>query len=247
MPDAKKDHFSSIAAAYAKGRFGYPAGLFDCLADLCADRALAWDCATGTGQAVTELARRFTRVVATDISAALLEHAPRLPNVTYAQAPAEHTALANASVDLVTVAQAIHWFDLNAFWREVRRVVKLGGILAYWAYTWPRVDGEVDRVFAAFQTQIAPYWPPGSELIHGEYRAIIPPFAPVPMPPFEINADWTRAAYLAHLGSWSAVRYFREQQGTDPLPVFERRLADVWPDEDSKAVHWPLHLHVYRV
>lgn len=247
MSGSTHDHFSRIAAAYAKGRFGYPAGLFDCLADLCTKHELAWDCATGSGQAVPELAQRFQRVIATDLSAELLRHAPRLPNVTYAEAPAEHSALPAGSVDLITVAQAIHWFDLEAFWTEVRRVVKPGGVLAFWAYTWPHVGREVDDVFAGFQADIAPYWPRGIERVHGEYRAITPPFAPVPVPAFAIHVDWTRADYLAHLASWSAVRYFRERTGADPLPALDARLAPVWPDAAPKSVHWPLHLRVCRV
>lgn len=246
MPTRPHDHFSPIADAYTRGRFGYPPALFDCLTGLCATRDLAWDCATGSGQAVPELARRFKGVVATDISQELLNRAPALANITYVRAPAEQSTLAEASVDLVTVAQAIHWFNLDAFWTEVRRVVKPGGVLAFWAYTWPMVDREVDAIFASLRTEIAPYWPRGIELVHDEYRSITPPFAPVPTPAFEIQATWPRANYLAHIGSWSAIRYYREQRGRDPIPAFDAQLAAAWPDGDARSVRWSIHLKAFH-
>ena len=240
------DHFSPIAHAYARGRIGYPAELFDFLARLCPARDLAWDCATGSGQAVAELAPRFQRVIATDISQDLLGHAPSLPNVAYSVARAEQAPIDPQSVDLVTVAQALHWFDLPSFWTDLRRVLKPGGIFAFWGYTWPQVSSAIDRELQELRGKLAPDWPARNALLHDGYRDVAPPFAPMVAPSLTAIANWTRQDYLAHLASWSATRYYRERTQTDPLPEFEKRLSALWPDRETKSVHWPLALRVTR-
>lgn len=246
MSPKPEDHFSPIANAYARGRIGYPAALFDFLTRLCPARDVAWDCATGSGQTVADLAGRFERVVATDISPELLGHAPAFPNVTYSVAPAEQAPLDPKSVDLVTVAQALHWFDLPKFWAELQRVLKPGGIFAFWGYTWPKVDAAVDAELDPLRNTLAPFWPPQTAILQDEYRGVSVPFAPVATPSFDATATWTRHDYLAHLGSWSAVRYCRERTGSDPLPALDQRLASLWPNDEKKSVHWPLVLRVTR-
>lgn len=244
MPE---DHFSGIADAYARGRFGYPPALFDALAAHCPAGDLAWDCATGSGQCVPELARHFKAVVATDISRELLDRAPRIENATYIAAAADNVPLAGATADLITVAQALHWFDLPAFWTEVRRVLKPDGVLAFWGYTWPRVDPAIDAHMLALRATLTADWPVKARLLHDEYRSITAPFDRIAMTAFETRADWQVSDYLAHVGSWSAVRYFRERTGEDPLPAFSEQLAADWPKGVVKPVRWPLHLQAYRV
>ncbi len=240
------DHFSPIADAYVRGRFGYPDALFDFLAGLGPARELAWDCATGSGQAVRSLAERFQCVTATDISEELLRRAPALANVSYVAAPAERSPLADGAVDLVTVAQALHWFDLDAFWAEVQRVLKPAGVLAFWGYNWPIVNDEVDALLDELRCELAPHWPQRSALLHANYASVSPPFAAVGTPEFEATATWSRGDYLAHLGSWSAVRYLRERSGEDPLLPFEGRLKRVWAEGETKSVRWPLVVRVFR-
>jgi ubiquinone/menaquinone biosynthesis C-methylase UbiE len=241
------DHFSGIAAAYARGRFGYPASLFAWLATQCQAHDLAWDCATGSGQAVAQLAPRFTAVVATDISDDLLARAPRIANVTYVNAPAEQGPLPVASADLITVAQALHWFDLERFWAEARRVAKPGGILSFWGYTWPRVDAVVDAQMMALRQTLSPHWPERSSRLHDEYRTVTAPFTRIAAPAFEVAASWQRADYVAHVASWSSVKYYRERVHADPLGPFEAQLSRTWPDHVAKPIRWPLHLQVYRI
>jgi ubiquinone/menaquinone biosynthesis C-methylase UbiE len=247
MSSRPDDHFSSIADAYARGRFGYPAALFDFLRDLCPTHDLAWDCATGSGQAVHPLAERFRQVIATDISDELLRRAPGLPQVSYVVAPAERSPLATHSADLVTVAQALHWFDLAAFWPEVCRVLKPGGVVAFWGYNWPVVNAGIDTLLLDLRTTLAPYWPARSALLHAEYTGVTPPFRPLPSPAFVATARWTRADYLAHLASWSAVRYCRERSGQDPLADFAPRLQTLWPDDTQHLTRWPLAFRAFRV
>lgn len=247
MAGAPEDHFSPIAAEYSRGRFGYPPVLFDRITALCERRDTAWDCATGSGQAVPELARRFRHVIATDLSAELLKHAPQLPNVEYIVASAEHAPLPEHSVDLLTVAQALHWFDLPSFWAEAQRVVRPGGIFAYWGYLWPTVAPEVDAVIDKFRAAIAPYWPPRTALLHNAYAEVRPPFTFVEKIDLEMAVNWTRSSLVTHLGSWSAVRYYRERTGRDVLPTLEPALTNAWPYDEPRSMRWPLHLYVYRV
>jgi SAM-dependent methyltransferase len=247
MPSAPDDHFSSIADAYVRGRFGYPEELFGFLADRCERRECAWDCATGSGQALRPLAERFQQVIATDISAALLERAPRLSNVSYKVAAAEHAPLSDKSVDLITVAQALHWFDLDAFWPEVRRVLRPGGVFCFWGYTWPLVDVKVDAILTELRATLLPYWPKQSALLHAGYAEVAPPFSAIASPPMKATASWTSADYLAHLVSWSAVRYCRERSAFDLLLTFEQRLREIWGDGAARQVHWPLVVRTFRV
>lgn len=156
------DHFGSVAGAYAHYRPTYPAPLFAWLAGMTPARQRAWDCATGTGQAAIGLAAHFTEVVATDASASQLAAARPHPGVHYRLAEAENSGLEADSLDLVTVAQAAHWFDRPRFFSEVERVLRPGGVLAVWSYGIPELEGEgPDALLQHFYADIVgPYWPP---------------------------------------------------------------------------------------
>jgi len=240
------DHFSNIAGVYSKGRFGYPPAIFDRLALLCSHRELAWDCGTGSGQAIPELASRFRNVRATDISAELLARAPAFPNVAYSRTPAESSGLEEASVDLVTVAQALHWFDLQKFWPELSRVLKPRGIFAFWGYNWPFVNDSVDALLEQLRIALQPYWPARSAVLHANYREIVVPLERVEAPACEIAAAWTRENYCTHILSWSAVRYCREKGREEIYLNFETSLRQIWPDDCIRETRWPVNVHTYR-
>ena len=240
-----QDHFSPIASDYARGRFGYPETLYRFLAAHCREHHAAWDCATGSGQAARGLVERFSHVTATDISQELLARAPRHPRIVYRAAPAEASGLDPDSVDLVTVAQAVHWFDLPRFWTEVLRVLKPGGILAFWGYNWPVADPRVDRVLEAFRETIVSAWPERSAILHEGYRSVHPPLDEIACPALEATAHWDVADYLAHLRSWSAVRYHREKTGEDPVQTFKPAFVAAWPG-NRIIVRWPLVLKAFR-
>jgi SAM-dependent methyltransferase len=242
-----QDHFSAGAEAYARGRFGYPETLFEWLAGHCAERKFAWDCATGNRQAAFSLANRFDRVEATDISESLLAKAPVLKNVRFRQAADEDSGLENASVDLVTVAQALHWFELDRFWQEVRRVCKPGAVLAYWGYCWPQVNADVDARLIHLRKELESFWPERNLILQNGYREVHSPFAALDAPPFEVRVQWSRRAYMAHIATWSAIRYQREQCGADSLGDFEKNLGEIWLDETTLIVKWPLVFRAYRV
>lgn len=241
------DHFAKVADHYALHRPTYPLALFDWLAGQTSTQDLAWDCATGTGQAASELARHFSRVVATDASAGQIAAATLCPGVEYCTAPAEQSGLAAASVDLITVAQALHWFDLEAFYAEVRRVLKPGGLLAVWTYgvfgTEGGVDGEaVQKLLHAFYYEtVGPYWPPERRHVENGYADLAFPFELVEVPAFSMAVNWTLDDLAGYLRSWSATARFREANATDPVAALERQLQELWGKE-RRRILWPLSI-----
>jgi SAM-dependent methyltransferase len=244
-----KDHFSALAAAYSAFRPAYPAVLFDYLAQLCLERRKAWDCACGGGQATRDLARHFEWVIATDASPEQLRTAPALSNVTYRAAQAEVSGLDSTSVDLVTVAQALHWFDLDSFYREAQRVLVPSGVLAAWSYGVLHVEGDdADALVQEFYTDVVgPYWPAERRLVEAGYRGLVFPFAAVEPPSFNMEQRWERAHLLGYLRSWSATGGYVAAQGTDPVAALESRLQPLWGDaRERRKITWPIALRVGR-
>ena len=243
-----KDHFSVAAHEYDRYRPGYPAELIDFLASAAPRQALAWDCATGTGQAAVALARRFENVVATDASSAQLAHAVPHPRVSYAVARAEDCGLADGIADLVTVAQALHWLDLGPFYAELRRVARPGAVFAAWTYSLADADPEIDPIVAAFYADMSPWWPPERRHVEDGYRHLYFPFEPVPAPAFEIHATWPLERLLGYFSTWSGVNRCRSETGEDPVVALGQRLASVWGDPTRlRPVRWPLHLRIGRI
>ncbi len=240
--------FSEMAEDYARRRPLYPDELYTYLAAMAPARDLAWDCATGNGQAARGLIGHFTRVIATDASAAQIERAPGHPGIEYRVEPAEHVSLPESSADLVTVAVAVHWFDLERFYQEVRRVLKPDGVLAVWTYHLPEITAEVDPVIRAYyEEKLRGYWPPGFHYLDERYRTLPFPFSELEPPTFTARAEWDLRQLLGFLGSWSASRTYREANGTDPLEEVLPRLTRAWGhSEQRREVRWPLHLRVGR-
>jgi ubiquinone/menaquinone biosynthesis C-methylase UbiE len=237
-----KDHFSGHAATYAAARPVYPASLFAALAARCPRHALAWDAGTGNGQAALGLAAHFAAVHATDASAEQIALAVAHPRVRYAVALEHASGLPDASVDLVTVAQAAHWFDMAAFAAEARRVLGPGGMVAIWTYATCAVTPAVDAVVDWFyRREVGPYWPPERAHTENGYQQLAFPFAESPFPDSEMSIAWTRPQFEAYIESWSAVQRYRAATGRDPMAGFRRELVAAWADSASLlTVRWPV-------
>jgi ubiquinone/menaquinone biosynthesis C-methylase UbiE len=243
------DHFSAVAHRYADFRPHYPATLFDYLATLAPRNSLVWDCAAGNGQATVDLAERFDRVVATDASAEQIASATPHPKIEYRVAPAHQSGLPADSVDLLTVAQALHWFDLEHFYVEATRVLKPGGVLAVWAYGVNEVEGEaVNQLVLQFYSQtVGPYWPPERKLVEEGYQTIPFPFSGMTAPTFRMEARWTLEQLLGYLSTWSATTRFIKATGRNPLAPLSESLTRVWGNPLSpRLVAWPLSLRLGR-
>jgi SAM-dependent methyltransferase len=244
-----KDHFSSRAGDYLQFRPTYPPTLFDYLASLVSVRETAWDVGCGNGQAAVELARHFSRVIATDASAQQIGNAVPHPRVEYRVAPAEDPGIAEGSVDLVTIAQALHWFDFDRFYREVRRVARPGAVIAAVSYGLLSVAPEVDRILGGFYTDIlGSFWPPERKFIDHGYGTIPFPFEEIVPPAFVMEKDWGFDHLTGYLETWSAVKACRKKTGKDPLDLVLKDLRSAWGEAGaSRHIVWPLVLRVGRI
>ena len=247
MASSFKDHFSTQATDYARFRPDYPQVLFSWLAQNTLRRELAWDCATGSGQAAVALSDHFHKVVASDASAKQIENADRSRlNIDYQVFPAEQTPFADDSVDLITVAQALHWFDLPHFFQEVQRVLRPGGILAVWCYSLHRNTTAIDAMLDHFYTKVVgPYWPQERRMIETGYSDITLPFSEWSIPSFSMQTYWTLDQVMGYLGTWSATQRFERDKGYSPLPDLRVAMAGEWGEPDSaRTLQWPLSVRV---
>lgn len=244
-----KDHFSAHATVYREARPDYPAALYDFLVGEVPSRRLAWDAGCGNGQASVALADYFDAVFATDPSANQIAKASLRERISYRVEPAEQSSLESGSVDLVCVAQALHWFDLTRFHEEVRRVLKPRGVVAFWTYADCQVDTEVDaqkdRVYVDLT---GPYWPPERALVENGYASLAFPFERIAAPTFEMSVQWDLAHYLAYLRSWSATQHYIRACEQDPVSLVEDDLRKAWGDPARlRPVRWDFRLHCGRV
>lgn len=242
------DHFSGHASDYARHRPDYPDPLFDYLASASPGRRCAWDCATGNGQAALALAGRFERVVATDASERQIAEAARDSRVEYRVAPAESSGLPGRSVDLLTVAQALHWFDRDRFWREASRVLVPNGVIAVWAYDLLDVSPPVDAAVRRLAREIVgSWWPPERRVVDDGYAAIEFPFEELSAPPFVMEKAWILPDLVGYLRTWSATRRYLAAVGNDPVSLIEPELSAAWGDpEKPRRAAWTLDLRVGR-
>lgn len=244
-----KDNFSSQSSGYARFRPGYPTGLFDLLFNNCRYYDRAWDCATGNGQIAAVLAGRFKQVDATDISENQLKNALQKPNIQYRLGRAESPDFQDIAFDLITVGQAAHWFDLEKFYPEVRRVMKPGGLLALVGYNLLRVDEPTEALIGYFyNTILQDCWDPERHLVEKAYSTIPFPFEEIPFPELYSEYSWTAEQLLGYLSTWSAVQHFIRKNGRDPLDdAFRASLRSVWPEGESKTVRFPIFGRIARI
>lgn len=245
-----KDLFSKQAAAYAKYRPSYPAGLVDYILSFVGERKTAWDCATGNGQAAVLVAPYFDRVEATDSSAKQLEQAAPAAHIHYSVSLAEQTAFADNTFDLVTVAQAYHWFRFDAFEQELRRVAKPGAVIAVWGYHIPQcgVDAINTLINDFYTGTVGPFWDAERRYVDDYYRTVPFPYEELPAKEFSIDVQWGPDDLPGYLHSWSSVQHFIRANGYNPVEELAKRLSLVWPaGTDALAFRFPVFMRVGRI
>ena len=239
------DHFGKVSASYAEHRPTYPAGLFSWLAEECASHVMAWDCGAGNGQASIALANHFDKVIATDLSDSQIANAKAFARVDYRVAPAEASGLPSSSADIVTIAQALHWVDLEKFYSEVRRVLKPNGLIAAWSYGMIVVtnDATNDCLQHFYHHVIGPYWPPERHHVETGYRDLAFPFERIKTPQLSMNVEWTLNQLLGYLRSWSASARYHAATGIDAVDELSHQLITTLPTaEEFIEVQWPLSI-----
>lgn len=242
-----KDHFSDKSDLYARHRPTYPAGLFAFIAGQCRHHELALDCATGNGQAAVALASHFRQVVGTDASAAQIESAIACAGVSYRVAAAEESGLDNASVDLITVGQALHWFDLPTFFIEAKRLLRPAGVLAVWCYELCHVSAACDAIVDDLYTNIVgPFWPPERVFVDQGYAGVSLPGTVLDAPEFDMQLDWSVDDMLGYVRTWSACKRYAAEHGEDPVGKIENALQDAWGNV-RRNVRWPLQVRLCRI
>jgi SAM-dependent methyltransferase len=241
--------FGHVARSYARFRPDYPDELMAWIADAAPRRGLAWDCATGTGQAARGLARHFAHVAASDVDPDQIRAATPTTGITYFVSAAESSALGAGSVDAIAVAQALHWFDQDAFFAEAARVLAPGGVLVAWGYFLSRIAPAVDAViYEYYEGVLGAHWSSRTRLLASGYATVALPFRLLNPPHFRISARWDLESLAGYLATWSAVQKYREEKGQDPFDVIRARLVAAWGDPASKRdVSWPLHIVAGRV
>lgn len=241
-----KDHFSTQSQQYQRFRPSYPSALYRWLSGLATNHTLAWDCATGNGQVARELVHDFERVTATDASTNQIAQCIAQAGIDYQVARAEDSPFKDHSVDLITVAQALHWFDLPAFYTEAVRVLKPGGWLVVWNYQMLSISPAIDNIVNHYYHDIVgPYWPPERRLVEQGYAPMPVPFEEIDPPEFAMSCAWNLEELLGYLGTWSASVYFHKVQQQDPLVYIRDSLAQAWGEPtQARQVQWPLRLRV---
>lgn len=238
---AFNDHFSTQAQTYVDSRPDYPPELYEFIISQANGYALCWDAATGNGQAAVALAQYFDRVVATDASRAQLEQAVGGANIDYRCEPAEHSSLKDESVDLVTVAQALHWFDFEPFYQEVRRVLKPGGLVAAWTYGLLTVNSDIDSIIEDFYSGVlGSYWPQERGYVDKAYKTIPFPYKKIDTPTLSIKREWSLEQLCGYLESWSAVQQYKKENGSSGIATVQKQLEPYWAS--NRTVSWPISL-----
>jgi SAM-dependent methyltransferase len=242
-----KDHFSKQAAEYAKFRPRYPQELFNYLGSIAPSRQLAWDCGTGNGQAAVGLALVFDHLIATDPSEKQIANAQSHEKVAYRVAPAENSGIGSETIDLIMVAQALHWFDLDRFYAEAQRVLKPDGVLAVSAYNLLDIEKAIDQVVNRYYYEVVgSFWPPERELVE-QFANLSFPYRETAAPKFEMTAHWNLDHLLGYLRTWSSTQRFIAAKGSDPLEQIIDDLRSTWGKPGkTRSVTWPLILRIGR-
>ena len=240
--------FNTRSDDYRRHRPVYPEKLYENLYAVGTGFDRAWDCGCGNGQVAAVLAERFASVIASDISENQLAHAVRAPNIDYRCEGVVDTGIGNASVDLICAAQSLHWFDLDRYFDEIRRVAKPGAVFAFWGYGFFSIDGALDEIIGKLLLQpIDRFWAPGNRMVINRYRDLTVPFRRLKFPPVAMVVEWDLDELIGYYGTWSAVKLYQEREDSGVLDLLRKELERYWPPGERKSIDMNLTVYVYRV
>jgi len=244
-----KDLFSKQSDLYARFRPTYPKELYDYILSFVNEKDIAWDCATGNGQAAVVLADYFKKVIATDISDAQIEKAIKKENIEYLVCPAESTPFAENTFDLVTVAQAYHWIKWDEFRKEATRVCKPDAVIAIWTYNRNKIgDKKIDdAIFSFYENVTKPYWDYERKYVEELYETVEFDYELLPVKQFETTLNWQREDMIGYISSWSAIQKYIKANGHSPIPIIKEEINKLWPEGEVKKVTFPIYLKLGRV
>jgi len=229
-----KDNFSTQSSSYARYRPAYPQELYKFLKEKLTITETAWDCGTGNGQVAGELANFFQKVEATDISKQQLENAVKKPNIQYSVKRAEETNFPDNSFDLITVAQAVHWFNFKTFYNEVERVLKPNGIIAIIGYSLFKSNLETDKLIHKFYKDIiGPFWDEERRYLNEKYQTIPFPFQEIETPAFQQEYQWSFDHLIGYLETWSAVKHYEKEKGENPVNLIKNELKTAFGNKNK--------------
>lgn len=238
-----KDNFSRQSEAYARFRPRYPRALFDFISIHTPSKNYAWDAGTGNGQSAVELAVIFDQVIATDISKKQLAQAPLLSNIDFRLEPSEQTTIPSGVVNLVTVSQALHWFDLQKFYAEVKRVAAPGAMIAVWTYSLLTIEPGLDDKIRAFNFDtLRGYWDKERVHVDNGYKEIPFPFKTISCPLFFIETEWSLAEMVGYIETWSGVSNYEKRENHSPVPALRQEIERYWNESEKKKIRFPVHL-----
>ena len=246
-----KDNFSAQSKEYSFSRPKYPDELFRFLAATTPNHELVWDCATGNGQAAIELCKYFDKIIASDASKKQIQNKFERQNILYGVFPAEKANIANNSIDLITVAQGLHWFNFEQFYSEVRRVAKKEAIIAAWSYAMHKITPEIDKISDRLDFDgdiLGGYWAKEIRYVQEDYKTIPFPFEEITAPKFTISTKWNLVQLLNYMDTWSAIQKYRSEKDADPLTLIKKEIKPYWKDElEKKPITWTISLKVGRI
>lgn len=240
------DHFSGHALDYARYRPNYPKTLFSYLNTVVDNHQRAWDCATGNGQVAVDLAEYFECIIATDASFPQVSKAVIHPRVSYGVSHAEWPPFAQSSLDLITVGQALHWFATDQFMQQATQILRPDGVIAAWSYGLAKIEKPIDQIVEYLYSDIlGPYWPAERRIVEERYSNIPFPFETIQTPEFAMTAEWNLKQLVGYLETWSALRRYIKETGTNPIELIIEELLNAWGEaERTRLVAWPLTLKI---
>lgn len=237
------EQFSKQAALYAQFRPDYPKEMYDFIFKHLTSRKYAWDCATGSGQIAKYLAKHFDKVYATDTSIEQLSHAPKIANVEYRKSSAEDSGLQANYFDLITVGQAIHWFNFEQFYTEVRRLAKKDALLAVIGYGMVRINESINPIINdLYEVAFGAHYAEARTYIDNEYQTIPFPFKEIQTPKFENTFDWSIDQLEGYFSSWSAIQKMK----SDPVATTIRQIKKI-TSEQNFSVTFPIFMRLGKV